>query len=266
MGQQNGGARRAGRGRKGGRAKDRGDRGSPRQTSGTGAAARRTFPTTTKEHPMKAVTKFLALATAGLTALLAVGQAAAGLAPAGNTITNLIPLLYAALDTVQRELVGFIPAVSRDSSAERAALNQTINIYIAPPATTADVTPGVTAPNDGDQVFGNTTMTINKSKYSPIRWNGEEWKSLDTNPVRRQVVQDQFTQSMRAVVNLVEIDLANAAYQGASRSYGTAGAAPFGTAADLSDIAQPLKILDDNGAPQSDRHLILGTTAMANIR
>jgi hypothetical protein len=188
------------------------------------------------------------------------------LAPAANTITNLIPILYAALDTVSRELVGFIPAASRDSSAERAALNQTINIYIAPPATTADITPGVTAPNDGDQVFGNTTMTISKSKYSPVRWNGEEWKSLDSNPVRRQAVTDQFTQSMRALVNLVEIDLAVAAYQAASRSFGTAATTPFGTASDLSDIAGVLKILDDNGAPVTDRHLVLGTAAIANLR
>lgn len=190
----------------------------------------------------------------------------AGVVLGANTITNLIPLLYAALDTVSRELVGFIPAAARDSSAERAALNQTINIYIAPPATTSDITPGVTAPNDGDQVFGNTTMTISKSKYSPIRWNGEEWKSLDTNPVRKQVVQDQFTQSMRALVNLIEIDLATVAYQTASRAFGTAGNTPFATANDLSDIAGVLKILDDNGAPASDRHLVLGTTAIANIR
>jgi hypothetical protein len=198
--------------------------------------------------------------------LLSMHSQAFGLTPAANTITNLIPLLYAALDTVSRELVGFIPATARDSSAERAALNQTINIYIAPAATTADITPGVTAPNDGDQVVRQHHDDHQKSKYSPVRWNGEEWKSLETNPVRRQVVQDQFTQSMRALVNLVEVDLATAAYQGASRAFGTAGTAPFGTASDLSDIAGVLKILDDNGAPQSDRHLVLGTSAMANIR
>lgn len=189
-----------------------------------------------------------------------------GLIVQANTITNLIPLLYAALDTVSRELIGFIPAAARDSSAERAALNQTVNIYIAPPATTADVTPGVTAPNDGDQTFGNLTMTISKSKYSPVRWNGEEQKTISQTGVSSSLVQDQFTQSMRALVNLVEIDLATAAYQVASRSFGTAGTAPFGTAGDLSDIAQVLKILDDNGAPASDRHLVLGTSAIANIR
>jgi hypothetical protein len=48
--------------------------------------------------------------------------------------------------------------------------------------------------------------------------------------------------------------------------YGTAGTAPFGTANDLSDIAQIYKLLDDNGTPKSDRHIVYNTTASANIR
>lgn len=183
-----------------------------------------------------------------------------------NTITNMIPVLYDALDIVSRELVGLIPACGRDSSAEKVAKDQTINIYIAPPATTADIAPGVTAPNDGDQTFGNTTMTISKSKYSPVRWNGEEQLSLETNPSARKAVVDQFAQSMRALVNLVEIDLATAGYQGASRAFGTPGTAPFGTAADLTDLANVMKILDDNGAPKVDRQLALNTAAMVNLR
>ena len=34
-----------------------------------------------------------------------------------NTLTNLIPSLYAGLDMVSRELVGFAPAVGRNSTA-----------------------------------------------------------------------------------------------------------------------------------------------------
>ncbi len=183
-----------------------------------------------------------------------------------NTITNMIPIIYNALDIVSRELVGFIPAAARDSSAEKVAKDQTINIAIAPAASTADVTPGTSAPDDGDQTMGNTTMTISKSKYSPVRWSGEEQLSISTNPAAKQAVQDQFAQSFRALVNLVEADLATAAYQGASRAFGTATQAPFGTAADLSDMAGVMKILDDNGAPKTGRQLILGTTAMANLR
>jgi hypothetical protein len=189
-----------------------------------------------------------------------------GLALYANTITNLIPILYAALDIVSRELVGFIPAVARDSSAERAALNQTVNIFVTPAATTGDITPGVTAPNDGDQVIANQTMLITKSKYAPIRWAGEEQKAVQGSQQQQNVIRDQFTQAMRALVNLVEIDLAVAAYQGGSRATGTPGTAPFGTVNDLSDSAGVMRILDDNGAPLSERQLVLGTAAIQNIR
>lgn len=182
-----------------------------------------------------------------------------------NTITNLIPTLYEAMDTISRELVGFIPAVSRDSSAERAALNQTINIPIVPAITAGDITPAVTAPNDGDATIGNTTLSITKSRYAPVRWNGEEQKSLNLNGITAQVTRDRFSQAMRVLVNEVEADLA-ALHVNASRAYGTFNTVPFGTAADLSDAAQARKILEDNGAGASDLQMVLGSSAIANIR
>lgn len=200
-----------------------------------------------------------------LSAIVKTSFARSGLALGANTITNLIPTLYEALDVVSRELVGFIPAVSRDSGVERAALNQTVNIYIAPPITGADIVPGTTPPSDGDAVIGNTTMTISKSRYWPVRWNGEEQRAVNSSGQRQNVVRDQFAQAFRAACNEVEADLA-ALHILASRASGTAGTTPFGTASDLSDFAGPMRILDDNGAPTSDRQIVLGTAAIQNIR
>lgn len=184
-----------------------------------------------------------------------------------NTLTNLVPVIYESLDVVSREMVGFIPAVSRNSNGvERAALNQTITIPIAPATTLADNTPAVTAPNTGDQTIGNVTMTISKSKHAPIRWNGEEQRGQLNAGTYMGTLKNQFSQAFRALANQMEVDLFTTAFQNASRAYGTPGTAPFGTAGDLSDLAQARKILDDNGAPQTDLHCVLGSSAVANLR
>jgi hypothetical protein len=183
-----------------------------------------------------------------------------------NTLTSLVPTMYEALDVVSRERVGFIPAVSRDSSAERAALNQSILVPIVP-ATTAEAanTPGVTAPDTGDQTVGNVEILISKSYHIPVRWNGEETRGLNNAGTYQSINRDRFMQAFRRLGNLIEVDLASS-YKYASRAFGTAGTAPFATANVLTDFAGVLKILDDNGAPPSDLKLILSNAAMYNIR
>lgn len=183
-----------------------------------------------------------------------------------NTLTSLIPTLYESLDVVSREMVGFIPAVSRNTSAERAALNETILVPITGAQTAADNTPGVTAPNTGDQTVGNVSMTISKSKHVPIRWNGEEQKGLTNAGTYGGILGNQFTQAFRTLTNMVEVDLFTAAMQNSSRAYGTAGTTPFGTAGDLSDIAQVRKLLSDNGSPLTDLQYVGGTSTFANLR
>lgn len=183
-----------------------------------------------------------------------------------NTLTNLIPSAYAALDTVSRELIGFIPAVTRDASVERAAVGQTVYSPVAPAVTATDVTPGVTPPNDGDQTIGNVSLSITKTRRVPIRWNGEEQRGINNGgPGVSTILQDQFAQAFRTLSNEVEADLA-ALYATASRSYGAGGTIPFGTAGDYTDASSVLKILLDNGAMSLDRQMVLNTGAGANIR
>lgn len=180
-----------------------------------------------------------------------------------NTLTQLVPDLYEALDVVSRELSGFIPSVTLDASVERAALNQAIRIPITPAAAAEDVTPGQLPPDDGDQNIGNTPFTISKSRAVPFRWTGEEQKGVNSGSGYKTIRRDQIAQAMRTLVNEIEVDLGSL-FVGASRATGTAGATPF--EADLGDTAQLRKILSDNGAPLSDMQCVIDTTAGANLR
>jgi hypothetical protein len=181
-----------------------------------------------------------------------------------NTLTGLLPSLYESLDVVSREQVGFIPSVAMDASAARAAVGQQILVPITPASDSYDIQPGVTAPNTGDQVIGNTPLTIMYSKAVPIRWNGEEERGLNTGAGYTNIKNDQIIQAMRTLCNGIEAYVAQIAYQGASRAWGTAGTTPFAT--DLSATANARKILADNGSPLSDIHLTMNSTAGAKMR
>lgn len=182
-----------------------------------------------------------------------------------NTLTNLIPDAYVALDVVSRELTGFIPAVARNPSADRVALNQTLRAAQTPiNSAGGDVTAAMSLPSASDQTIANKTVTISKSRYFPFSWTGEEQYSMDAGAGFLTIKQDQIAQAIRAAVNEMENDIASAVYKASSRAYGTAGTTPF--ASDLSEVANVRKILDDNGTPDSDRHMVINTTAGAKMR
>jgi hypothetical protein len=80
------------------------------------------------------------------------------------------------------------------------------------------------------------------------------------------MMRDQWAQGFRTLGNLIEQDIIAQSVISASRAVGTPGTAPFGTPADFTDFANAHLVLDDNGAPMSDRQMILGSTAIANLR
>lgn len=181
------------------------------------------------------------------------------------TLTSLIPTFYNAMDVVSRERIGFVQAVSRDSSAERAAKDQTVMSPVVGAQTAEDLTitnVAATAPND---TIGNVSITISKVRSVPFGITGEETRGLGNAGTLATVNRDRIAQALRTLANEMELDLAGL-HTKASRAFGTVGTTAFGTAGDLSDFAQTLKILEDNGAPSSDMHMVLGGTATANIR
>lgn len=179
----------------------------------------------------------------------------------GNTLTNLIPTIYAAADIVMRELTGFIPAVTLDASGEQVAKDQALRYPIVPANAASDIVPAATGPDPSAVTIGSDFMTISKVRSVTFFWEAEEQKSL--GGLYDIILRDQFAQAMRTLTNEVETDLA-ALYVAASRAHGTAGTTPF--ASDLSDAANLLKILKDNGAPTNDLQLVINTTAGAKLR
>ncbi|WP_443825651.1 P22 phage major capsid protein family protein [Desulfovibrio sp.] len=180
-----------------------------------------------------------------------------------NTLNKLMPELYAALDIVSREMVGFIPAVAVNAAPTGAAKGESITIPVTPTTETHDITPGQNPDDNGDQEIGSVTMTISKSKYASVRWNGEEQLGVSNSGTYTASLDGQVAQAMRALANEVDADLA-ALYAGASRAYGTPGTTPFESS--IKDVAQMRKILADNGAPMTDLQLVIDTAAGANLR
>ena len=170
-----------------------------------------------------------------------------------NTITNLLSDFYAAMDVVSRELVGAIPSVARDPSADRCALNASMRSPITRANTSAaDITAAMSIPSAGDQTIDNVAFTIQKSRFTKFSWTGEEEYSLDTAGAGAlNIQQDQIAQAIRALTNEIENDICDYAALGASRAYGTAGTTPFDSSNKLAFTAQLKKILDDHSTPEN---------------
>jgi hypothetical protein len=182
-----------------------------------------------------------------------------------NTLTGLIPDLYAAMNVVSRELVGFIPAVMRDGTFERAALGQKVTSHVAPAANGSDISPAMAIPEPTDQTIGTVQLEITKARMYEFGYVGEEQRGLNNNGAGYLSVQaEQIAEAMRAIANEIEADLSAEVYANLSRAYGTAGTTPF--ASTLADSAQVRKIMDDNGSPLTDRGLIISTSTGANLR
>jgi hypothetical protein len=180
---------------------------------------------------------------------------------ADNVLTGLMPTLYRSLDTVSRELVGYIPSVSRDTSEAMASKDQPIRVPIVGNYTSIDIEPGATSPDSGAQTVNYVDMAITKAKMVPVQWTGEEEKAI--SGIISQVQADQFAQAMRTLTNEVEADLAGL-YVKASMAYGSAGVTPFGTG--VGDSAEARRLLIANGAPLTNMKMVIDGMAGAKLR
>ncbi len=180
-----------------------------------------------------------------------------------NTLTNLFQYIYDSVDVVSRELVGFVPAVYKNTKADQVAKGQDVTYDVVNSQTAYDVTPSNALPALDTDTPGTGTMSINKVRATKFHWTGEDETAVGRE-AKSGIQNSKFAQAFRTLANEMESDLAGL-YKYASRAYGTAGTTPFATAGNFTDAAEVVKILKDNGAPTTDLQLVINTAAGAKI-
>lgn len=184
-----------------------------------------------------------------------------------NDLTALLSVLYRAMDTVSRGQRGYLRACYLNSDAKGAAVGQTITYPIVPTIAAIDTPVGMTSTAGGGQTFTTGTMTISKSRTVQLPWIAEDEVKLSNGdqPMIDVVKFNQIQQAFETLSGEIENDLAVAAVAAASRATGTAGTPPFNTANDFRDVTRLGAILDENGAMETDRHIVLSTGHFANL-
>ena len=182
-----------------------------------------------------------------------------------NNLTALMPTFFAGLNKVQQEQTDTIDAVNQNVALEQAVIGQTITYPVAVPATLTN-TQYSGVPDPDGQTPGTGSLALQYSKSVMFKYNGEEIQQLQLGGVYSNYYADQLAQAVRALRKYLAFTIQTAVIGNACRAVGVAGADPFATINVLSGFAAPNKVLNDNGSPGMDRHLILSTNSVYNIQ
>lgn len=181
-----------------------------------------------------------------------------------NVFTAIQPILYSAAQTVSNEPTGILQAITMDFDDKGVAFGDIVKVPVAPSLASSTYTPAMTVTAGADATASVVNVAIGASDQ--VSWNmtGEQIRSLQNGTINEEWMRQMIAQAMRTLRNNAEAAAALAVKQGASRAIGTAGTTPF--AADINNIADIRKVLQDNGAPLTDLQLVVDSSASLNLR
>ena len=186
-----------------------------------------------------------------------------------NVLTAFMPTFFRALNMVNNEKTDMIDAVTLNSDLAQAVVGQTITYPISPAKTTYDIVAQATPLDINGNTPGSGTMSIGYVKGAGFKWNGEEQRQLQLGGIS-QFYADETANCIRALRNQVEALIVSTAIVNACRAVGTPGTALFGfngtSISGMENFADAIKELEDNGSPDSDLHMVMGTTPAAAVR
>lgn len=184
-----------------------------------------------------------------------------------GVLKDLINPIYKAMPYFNREMTGFLSAVTLNGDVSTASIYEEVRVPRATASDVEDYDSGWDVDGkakEGDVPYIPVKMEARKKVTIPL--DGELEKAGEHTGIWSDTMEKRLQDAFRKLANYMEGYLAKKIVSGASRAYGTIGTVPFGVAGDLSDIAQLNLILNDNGCPMSDRQLVLNNIALANMQ
>ena len=183
----------------------------------------------------------------------------------GLSLTGLANDIYTSADLVGRELVGYIPSVTMNSSDTRAAQGDTIKSAISADASTTTVTEAMSVPDDDNYSYSSSAFQLGQRKAVRIPLEGENTRTLQNNGTYSTAYGNAITQAMRALTNEIESFVFTTVKEGAG--FATGDGSLFNTSSsELNELAQARKILVDEGCPTDDISAVIDTLSGARLR
>lgn len=186
----------------------------------------------------------------------------------GGILTNLLADIYHSMDMANDELVGFLPAVKRNSELASLAKGETIRLWDVEVPAAKEYRQSMTiADNDAEDIdYKDDTMTITDQWKITFAYKGENVRALQHQGKHNEVMSKAFFNAFRQMNAQIERHIAKTAIEGACRAYGKVGTAPFSVANKMTEVAELGLIFDQNGTPTTGRKLVLNNYAIRNIR
>ena len=183
-----------------------------------------------------------------------------------NSFTGLVSDIYAAIDTVSRNRVGFLGSVRMDSRLEQLTEDNSCKVPITAPQAARNIHKGLAMSSASDRNTGFVEVEITKQREVAFNYTGEESASLDAGPGYANIRRQEMVQALNTLVTEMESDLASEVATNVSRTVATGSNEPFAESdGKQTQMAQARKILAENGAPDMDRCMVFSLDGAAQF-
>ena len=181
-----------------------------------------------------------------------------------NTLTNVLPALYAAANIIPRKMTGLIGSVDRTFDDKQASVGDTVHVPVVAASANADYVAAMQTTIGSSTTPTTVDVNLEFARQNSFVLSGEEQRSMENaGSVALDFMKQKTEGAIAAAVDEVEAYLFTKAIAGASRATGTAGTTPFATT--ITELADVRKILIDNGMFM-DVSCVLSSAAATNLR